>query len=107
MMYSTMEDYMITRKTIWGANTDPNNYHEHRIENLNNEHIANIIQFFMDDNQKIHNHDISESLEIVAVMQDEALKRELTPEFLNGAPYPYDPIAPYVEYQPYMGAVEL
>jgi hypothetical protein len=53
----------------------------------------------MNNNQSIHNHSINESLEIIAVMQDEALRRELTTNFLMGAPYPYNPLSPYVEYQ--------
>jgi hypothetical protein len=98
---------MITRETIWGINSCEGIYHEHKIKNLNNKHIANIIHFFLINNQSIHHHDIHESLEIIAVMQDEALRRELTTDFLMGAPYPYNPTSPYVEYQPYIDALEI
>jgi len=89
---------MITADTIWVSNIHPDSIHEHKIRDLNSEHVANILHFFKTTNA--HGHSEEESAEIIRAMNDEASRRELTPEFLSGAPYPYDYKLPYTEYHP-------
>lgn len=91
---------MITGETIWESNIHPDKIHRHRVKHLNSKHLANILHFFRTTSQCVHGHDFVESLVIGNAMMEEARKRELTPEFLQGAPYPYDPTAPYEEYLP-------
>jgi hypothetical protein len=88
---------MITSETIWISNIHPDNVHQHKIKNLNSKHLANIIHFMKTVDQSIHGHDAIDRILIIQAMRDEANKRELTIEFLNGAPYHYDPYAPHIE----------
>jgi hypothetical protein len=90
----------ISGETLWISNIDPNNVHEHKVKNLNSKHLANIIHFFIHSSVLLHGHSDAESMVIIDGMLNEVRKRELTPEFLQGAPYPYDPTMPYEEYQP-------
>lgn len=89
---------MTNEDTLWISNINPGNVHGHPIKKLNNVHLANIIHFFRINDQQIHGHPDEECGEIIVAMIIEAEKRGLTREFLDGAPYPYDPNAPYVEY---------
>lgn len=89
---------MINEDTFWTSNINPENEHEHPIKKLNNAHIANILHFYKVYDEKIHGHPEGDRTKIVAAMIKEAEKRELSQEFLDGAPYPYDPSAPYTEY---------
>ena len=90
---------MITENTIWISNINPENEHGHPIKKLNNNHIANILHFFKVYGRERHGHPEEERAKILASMTVEASKRGLTQQFLNGAPYPYDPSAPYEEYK--------
>jgi len=90
---------MITRETLWVSNIHPENVHGHLIRNLNSKHIANIIHFMRTNDGTVHGYDDQARVEVIIAMQEEAKKRELTPAFLNGAPYPYDPAGPYEEYR--------
>ena len=89
---------MVTEDTTWISNINPGNVHGHPIKKLNNVHLANIIHFFKTNDQQVHGHTDEDRCEIITIMVIEASKRELTQEFLDGAPYPNDPHAPYVEY---------
>lgn len=83
-----------SRETTWVSNIDPDNVHSHKIKDLNSEHLANIIYFLKNDS-RARGHAPC----ILSGMVEEAKRRELTPEFLAKAPYPYDAAAPYQEYQ--------
>lgn len=89
---------MITEDTLWESNINPDNIHAHPIKKLNNEHLANIIQFFKNNGQDTHGHTDLERVGIITLMIVEAMRRGLTRAFLDKAPYPYDPTAPYIEY---------
>ena len=90
----------ISGETLWMSNIDPNNTHVHKIKNLNSKHIANILHFFKITDQSTHGHSQLDVSIIIKVIHDEAMRRELSPEFLQGAPYYYNPNEPYEEYQP-------
>jgi hypothetical protein len=89
----------ITQDTIWISNIDLDNIHGHKVGALNSEHLANIVHFLRTNDERVHGHCDTERLEIILAMLDEAERRELTDEFLSGAPYPYDKDLPYQEYQ--------
>lgn len=88
----------LTSETIWVSNFHPDNIHQHKIKNLNSKHIANIIHFLKTNDSNVHGHSYEDRMRIITVMMEEASKRELTPMFLEAAPYPYDCDKPYEEY---------
>lgn len=87
----------ISEEDFWLSNT--NQEHMHKVGNLNSEHLANIIHFFKNVGPGVHGHTYEECFAIVEGMRGVAHRRDLTQEFLDAAPYPYDPDATYKEYQ--------
>ena len=71
-----------TRDTVWKANSDPNNVREIKIKHLTDKHLANIIKYVLANRYQP---------DLVDFLKGELRFRWLSEDFLDNAPYPYEP----------------